>query len=76
MRFPYGCICRKNFFDKTETTDTTIWKPGFKGMTILSFRFLMNFELEEPASQTDQRIQSFSTRLHEYPNLGFKSSKQ
>ena len=31
MRFPYGCICRKNFFDKTETTDTTyttIWKPG------------------------------------------------
>ena len=33
MRFPYGFICRKNFFDKTETTDTTdttIWKPGFK----------------------------------------------
>ena len=33
MRFPYGCICRKNFFDKTETTDTTdttIWKPGLK----------------------------------------------
>ena len=32
MRFPYGCICRKNFFDKTETTDTTyttIWKPRF-----------------------------------------------
>ena len=31
MRFPYGCICRKNFFDKTETTDTTdttIWKSG------------------------------------------------
>ena len=31
VRFPYGCICRKNFFDKTETTDTTdttIWKPG------------------------------------------------
>ena len=26
-------ICRKNFFDKTETpdtTDTTIWKPGLK----------------------------------------------
>ena len=33
MRFPYSCICRKNFFDKTETTDTTdttIWKPGYK----------------------------------------------
>ena len=33
MGFPYGCICRKNFFDKTETTDTTdttIWKPGLK----------------------------------------------
>ena len=32
MGFPYGCICRKNFFDKietTDTTDTTIWKPGF-----------------------------------------------
>ena len=31
MRFPCGCICRKNFFNKTETTDTTdttIWKPG------------------------------------------------
>ena len=28
MRFPYDCISRKNFFDKTETTDTTIWKPG------------------------------------------------
>ena len=31
MRFPYSCICRKNFFYKTETTDTTdttIWKPG------------------------------------------------
>ena len=23
VRCPYGCICRKNFFDKTETTDTT-----------------------------------------------------
>ena len=33
MRFPYGCICRKKFFDKTETTDTTdttIWKPGLR----------------------------------------------
>ena len=32
-RFPYGCICRKNFFDKTETTDatdTTIWKPDLR----------------------------------------------
>ena len=33
MRFPYGCICRKNFFGKaetTDTTDTTICKPGLK----------------------------------------------
>ena len=33
VEFPYGCICRKNFFDKTETTDTTyitISKPGFR----------------------------------------------
>ena len=35
VRFSYGCICRKNFFDKTETTDTTdttdttILKPVF-----------------------------------------------
>ena len=28
-RFPYSCICRMNFFLTTETTDTTIWKPGF-----------------------------------------------
>ena len=25
------------FFDKTETTDTTIWKPGFK-LSILLIR--------------------------------------
>ena len=31
VRFPYGCICCNNFFfDKRETTDTTIWKPGLK----------------------------------------------
>ena len=31
-RFPYSCICPINFFrtkDTTDTTDTTIWKPGF-----------------------------------------------
>ena len=41
MRFPYGCIYRKNFFDKTETTDTTdttIWKPGFILASILSVK--------------------------------------
>ena len=52
MRFPYGCICRKIFFDKTETTDTTdttTWKPGFTSLLskvislivdLLSLRFI------------------------------------
>ena len=29
-RFPQSCICRTNFFRTTDTTDTTIWKPGFR----------------------------------------------
>ena len=29
-RLPYSCICPMNFFRTTDTTDTTIWKPGLK----------------------------------------------
>ena len=30
-RFPESYICPKNFFHTTDTTDTTIWKPGLRG---------------------------------------------
>ena len=36
LRDRMNSICPVNFFHSTDTTDTTIWKPGFRPVVNLS----------------------------------------